>query len=213
LNMIAAAATGVRRLQLLAGGMLPADRLLDRAADLGGIVMGDLPPSTVEEVDEGVIEALVRLAERLIERGAQVEDEMGTRMLTPGDIGIVATHVSQVSALRARLPRALSSVRVDTANRWQGLEAEVTLVYHPLSGRNDVGAFHLDAGRLCVALTRHRIATLIVGRGGIQALLDRHVPLGDRVPGIDDDPEYEGWRAHHELLRRLRADGRTLLLP
>jgi hypothetical protein len=41
------------------------------------------------------------------------------------------------------------------------------LVYHPLSGRVDASAFHLDAGRLCVALSRHRVVCFVFARAGI----------------------------------------------
>ncbi|WP_432644254.1 hypothetical protein [Nocardia cyriacigeorgica] len=47
-------------------------------------------------------------------------------------------------------------VAVNTANRLQGPEFEVVIVVHPLSGRRDATAFHLEAGRLCVLTSRHR---------------------------------------------------------
>ncbi len=49
-------------------------------------------------------------------------------------------------------------IRVDTANRLQGAGFDVTIVLHPLSGRRDATAFHLEAGRLCVLASRHRHA-------------------------------------------------------
>jgi len=36
-------------------------------------------------------------------------------------------------------------------------------VQHPLSGRADATDFHLDAGRLCVLLSGHRVACWILG--------------------------------------------------
>ena len=53
---------------------------------------------------------------------------------------------------------------VDTANRLQGREFDVVLALHPLSGRTDASAFHLDAGRLCVLASRHRQCCVFVGR-------------------------------------------------
>ncbi|MGW0694589.1 hypothetical protein [Streptomyces sp. NPDC002738] len=47
---------------------------------------------------------------------------------------------------------------MDTANHFQGREFDVTLVWHPLSGRQDVSAFRLETGQLCVLLSRHRFA-------------------------------------------------------
>ncbi len=84
------------------------------------------------------------------------------------------------------------------------------LVHHPLSGRADAGAFHLDAGRLCVMLSRHRIACFVVGRAGMEAMLLRHAPAGDRIPGLAEDPEFEGWRAHLSLLAQLREERRLV---
>ena len=50
-------------------------------------------------------------------------------------------------AVKAVLPGSVSSdVLVETANRYQGLERDLTLVWHPLRGRIRTGAFHFDAG-------------------------------------------------------------------
>src|ERR1700730_9622283 len=62
-----------------------------------------------------------------------------------------------------------------TANRLQGREFDVTIVLHPLSGRRDATAFHLEAGRLCVLASRHRHACIVVSRAGIADLLDAHL--------------------------------------
>ena len=78
------------------------------------------------------------------------------------------------------------------------------------SGRADASAFHLEAGRLCVMLSRHRVACFVLARTGIWDLLLRYAPTGDRVLGIDGDPEFEGWRAHVGLLDALRRRGRVV---
>jgi hypothetical protein len=101
---------------------------------------------------------------------------------------------------------------VETSDRFQGLERSVMLVYHPLAGRTDADAFHLDAGRLCVMLSRHRVACVIFARAGIEDLLLRYGPSGDRVLGSDSDAEFEGWRAHLEVQRRLRGLGRMVTI-
>jgi deoxyribose-phosphate aldolase len=91
---------------------------------------------------------------------------------------------------------------VDTANRLQGREYDVTVVLHPLSGRPDATAFHLETGRLCVLASRHRHACIVVARAGIAALLDEHpstepVRLGVTVAFPD------GWEANHAVLAHL----------
>jgi hypothetical protein len=101
----------------------------------------------------------------------------------------------------ARDPR-LTGVTVDTANRLQGREFDVTLVWHPLSGRVDASAFHLEAGRLCVLLSRHRHACLVFARAGIPELLDRH-PSTQPVY-LDVPPKFpDGWRAHQIVMAHL----------
>jgi hypothetical protein len=53
-------------------------------------------------------------------------------------------------------------------------------------------------------LSRHRVACFVVSRGGTEQLLLRYSPSGDRVLGVEQDAEYEGWRAHVTFLRDLR---------
>jgi hypothetical protein len=81
-------------------------------------------------------------------------------------------------------------------------------VHHPLSGRADATAFHLDAGRLCVMLSRHRIGCWVFGRQGIGEQLMRFAPAGNRALGIDEDPEYRGWQAHLTLMAALARSNR-----
>jgi hypothetical protein len=83
---------------------------------------------------------------------------------------------------------------VDTANRLQGREYDVTVVLHPLSGRRDATAFHLKAGRLCVLTSRHRQACVIVGRAGIHELLDAH-PSTEPVHIHEPVKFPDGWAA------------------
>ena len=94
----------------------------------------------------------------------------------------------------------------DTANRLQGREYDVTVVLHPLSGRRDATAFHLETGRLCVLLSRHRHACIVVARAGIPELLDAHPhtdPVYLNVPVRFPD----GWEAHQTILAHLAGDG------
>lgn len=76
------------------------------------------------------------------------------RVLDAGDIAIGIAHRDQADLVRAALARTgrpyIAQIAVDTANRLQGREFEVVIVAHPLSGRRDATAFHLEARRLCV---------------------------------------------------------------
>jgi hypothetical protein len=93
-------------------------------------------------------------------------------------------------------------VAVDTANRLQGREFEIVVVVHPLSGRRDATAFHLEAGRLCVLTSRHRQACIVVAREGIRDLLDSHPstdPVHLSVPAKFPD----GWEANQVMMTKL----------
>jgi hypothetical protein len=79
--------------------------------------------------------------------------------------------------LRAALAeRELGRVVVETANQLQGLEFEVVFVWHPLARLPEAEGVHLDPGPLCVLLTRHRQACVVVGRAGDHGLLEDRVP-------------------------------------
>ncbi len=181
-------------------GIMPFDAALDGVAGGASIVMVELPPQITGEVDSELAQELVASILRLLRRRAWMSDDGQVSDVTPGDIGVVCAHVSQVNAVRERLGPGLSDVFIETANRFQGIERPFMFVHHPLSGRADATAFHLDAGRLCVMLSRHRIGCWIFSRQGIIEQLTRFAPAGDRALGIDDDPEYRGWRAHLTLL-------------
>jgi superfamily I DNA and/or RNA helicase len=132
--------------------------------------------------------------------------------LTADRIAVGTAHRDQAAAVRAALAElGVTDVTVDTANRLQGREFDVTVVLHPLSGRPDATAFHLETGRLCVLASRHRHACIVVSRAGVPDLLDAHpstepVQLGVTVKFPD------GWDAmmttwDHLAAHRVR-DGR-----
>ncbi|CAL9292578.1 AAA family ATPase [Streptomyces sp. SudanB52_2052] len=176
----------------------PQDTVLARAAESGWGLL-ELPARHTLDDDPEVAEALAATAARLLERGALVNGEP----LTESRIAIGAARTVQADAVRSRLTaRGLRSITVDTANRLQGREFDVTLVWHPLSGRQDASAFHLETGRLCVLLSRHRFACVVVARAGITDLLDRH-PRSSPVY-LDVPPKFpDGWRAHQVVMEQL----------
>ena len=189
-------------------GIMPFDAALDGVAGGASIVMVELPPQITGEADSELAKEMVSSIHRLHRRRAWMSDDGRVRDVTAADIGVVCAHVSQVNAVRERLGPGLSEVFVETANRFQGIERPFMFVHHPLSGRADATAFHVDAGRLCVMLSRHRIGCWIFGRQGITEQLSRFAPAGDRALGMDEDLEYWGWRAHLTLLLALSQAGR-----
>ncbi|MCW3845210.1 helicase, partial [Micromonospora yasonensis] len=87
-----------------------------------------------------------------------------------------------------------------------GREYDVTIVLHPLSGRRDATAFHLESGRLCVLASRHRHACIVVARAGIPELLDAH-PSTERVH-LDVPVKFpDGWEANQTVLAHLAGHG------
>jgi superfamily I DNA and/or RNA helicase len=122
--------------------------------------------------------------------------------VTPDRIAIGTAHRDQAAAIRQALGDLAQQVTVDTANRLQGREYDVTIVLHPLSGRRDATAFHLESGRLCVLASRHRHACIVVARAGIQEILDAHPstePVHLNVPVKFPD----GWEANQAILTHL----------
>jgi hypothetical protein len=197
-----------RPLRFATPGIAPMDAPLDAVAAGKTLVMVELPKLLAGDVDHDLADEIVWTINRVLIRGAMFEDEGGVKAVTPGMIGVACARVAQVNALRERLGQRLSGVFVETANRFRGLERPLMFAQHPLSGRADATEFHLDSGRLCVLLTRHRVACWVFGREGISRQLRRYAPVGDRSLGISDDPEFEGWRANTELMRTLAHRGR-----
>jgi hypothetical protein len=75
---------------------------------------------------------------------------------------------------------------------------------HPLAGLPEADAFHLAPGRLCVLLTRHRQACVVVGRAGDKGLLEDQVPPPTAAYlGSDPDPVLDGWEIHRAVFTTL----------
>jgi hypothetical protein len=201
---------GARRLLLGAaadGG--PVDAVIDEAAESGWGLL-ELPARHTVRTDPEAVQAVATTVSRLLDRGPTAVSERGTVAVTADRIAVGTAHRDQAAAIRAALtalgvpvdPTVGRAVTVDTANRLQGREYDVTVVLHPLSGRPDATAFHLETGRLCVLASRHRHACIVVARAGIAKLLDEHpstepVQLGVSVKFPD------GWEANHTVLAQL----------
>ncbi|MDQ8707379.1 AAA family ATPase [Streptomyces sp. LHD-70] len=180
------------------------DRLLDEAAASGWGLL-ELPARRTPRTDPEAVRAVAAVVRRLLDRGGATVSERSPdpAPLTADRIAVGTAHRDQAAAVRAALAElAVTGVTVDTANRLQGREYDVTVVLHPLSGRPDATAFHLETGRLCVLASRHRQACIVVCRAGVAELLDEHpstepVQLGVTVKFPD------GWEANHAVLSHL----------
>jgi hypothetical protein len=178
------------------------DRVLDEAAASGWGLL-ELPARHTPRTDPEAVRAVALVVRRLLDRGGVAVSERGTSPLTADRVAVGTAHRDQAAAVRAALAEVgVSGVAVDTANRLQGREFDVTVVLHPLSGRPDATAFHLETGRLCVLASRHRHACIVVCRAGVAELLDEHpstepVQLGVTVKFPD------GWEANHAVLAHL----------
>ncbi|MEE6311334.1 AAA domain-containing protein [Plantactinospora veratri] len=179
------------------------DEALEMAASTGWALY-ELPARHTLRTDSEAAAACARLALRVLERGAVAVSERSPEgaAVTADRIAVGAAHRDQVAAIRARLGAAGAGITVDTANRLQGREYDVVIVLHPLSGRRDATAFHLEAGRLCVLVSRHRHACVVVARAGISELLDAHPstePVHLNVPVKFPD----GWEANQAIAAHL----------
>ncbi|MGI5468902.1 AAA domain-containing protein [Streptomyces sp. CA-132043] len=180
------------------------DRVVDEAAETGWGLL-ELPARRTPRTDPEAVHAVALVVRRLLDRGGATVSERGPdpAPLTADRLAVGTAHRDQASAVRAALAGlGVTGVTVDTANRLQGREFDVTVVLHPLSGRPDATAFHLETGRLCVLASRHRHACIVVCREGVAQLLDEHpstepVQLGVTVKFPD------GWEANHAVLAHL----------
>jgi hypothetical protein len=199
-------APGQRRLEFATRGLAAwsADEPIQTAA-ASGWALYELPARHTVRTDGEAVLACAALAERILQRGPISFSERAPagEMVPAGRIAIGTAHRDQAQAIRSQLgPLSAAGVTVDTANRLQGREFDVTIVLHPLSGRVDATAFHLEAGRLCVLTSRHRHACIVVARAGIPELLDAHPhndPVYLNVPAKFPD----GWEANQAVMARL----------
>jgi hypothetical protein len=187
-------------------GSAAVDDVIDHAGQTGWGFY-ELPSRNTIRTDTDAVTATAAIATRLLQRGTETvcEESPGGRRLTPDRIAVGAAHRDQVAAIAAALRAAggpAAQCRVDTANRLQGAEFDMTIVLHPLSGRRDATEFHLESGRLCVLTSRHRHACIVVGRAGIPELLDAHPSVEPvHLKSLLKFPD--GWEANQAMLDHL----------
>ncbi|NKS56350.1 AAA family ATPase [Rhodococcus hoagii] len=178
------------------------------------IVMAELPHAVTGPNDDDVADLLSELAAAAT--AAAVISARGDEPLAASDIAVACAHVSQVGQVQAALTRrdpSLNQVVVDTSERLQGREAELVLVWHPVSGRAEATDFAKDAGRLCVMLSRHRAGCVVVGRAGITQAVALSGAGRERVLGVAHDAALAGWRANLDIMQLLADEDRILRLP
>src|SRR5262245_22783694 len=100
-------------------GTMALDRHLDAALSVGSLSMLALPPKVVPRFDREVIDTVIAVVNRILVRQLQYRDDQENGSLTEKDIGVVAFHRDEVTAIRQGVP---ADVYVETANRFQGLE-------------------------------------------------------------------------------------------
>ena len=133
----------------------------------------------------------------------EIETADGVRRVEGKDIGIVCSYVRQVPQVQAVLGPELGDVFVETANRWQGLERDVIIVIHPLSGQAEPSNFDMEAGRLCVMTSRHQAMCVLIGRPGLVEAASSSKGAAERHFGDTYDPARIGWAAHSRLLHEV----------
>jgi hypothetical protein len=174
----------------------------DGAIDL--LTTGSVSLLTVPTPDSGppleedleVAEQAAEVVRRLLARKASVLFEGKVTRLRPEDIGVSASHRVMNSRMTDALGALAGEVRVDTPERWQGLERKVMVVVHPLSSVLDPSTFDLATGRLCVMASRHQVGLVLVSRDHLGDTLAEFLPIADQAVGLPD----ESGRGHAQNL-------------
>ena len=96
------------------------------------------PARHTPRTDPEAVRAVALVVRRLLDRGGAATQRARPRArspLTADRIAVGTAHRDQAAAVRAALAElGVTGVTVDTANRLQGREFDVTVVLHPLSG-------------------------------------------------------------------------------
>ena len=144
------------------------DRAVETAA-ASGWALYELPARHTVRTDAEAVGACAALAARTVQRGAISYSERAVaRLVGSAEHLHVRLLACTPSPPRGRFARRSWHRSVSRRpGRLQGREFDIVIVRHPLSGRRDATAFHLEAGRLCVrAMCSRRWSTgSIAARG------------------------------------------------
>jgi hypothetical protein len=170
----------------------------------------DGPPSVV---DMELARAIHRIVKGLLSGGVQAVVKAGSeaRPITQDDIGACAAHRSMNGAIRKTFGPDFKHVKIDTAERWQGLEKPIMIAVHPLSGVTEPSEFDLSTGRLCVMASRQQVAMIFVSRDHIGQTIENALPGAVQPPGAQDVVG-RGRRAHLDFWLLLKQRKRVISL-
>lgn len=206
----AAVTEGTRRMRLgtarsVSSRVAALDAVLDTAVRAGWALC-ELPSAATRAADHRIAEVIIGLLGRLTDRGCTVrcERHLEDVALDARRIAVVVAHTDQKLLLRTMCEAAgLVGVIVNTANQLQGLEFDLTIVWHPLAGLSRPDEFHLEAGRLCVMCTRHRHACIVVARRSDREMLEGVAPAMPTYPGVHQLDAPFGWDVHQRVFSAL----------
>lgn len=169
----------------------------------------DGPPPL--EGDRLIAELTAKTIAALLEMKPVAHVSQGESLeLLPQHIGIAATRRVLVQDLIQSLPSNLrEQIRVDTPERWQGLQRPVMFAVHPLSSVIRPSSFDLETGRLCVMASRHKTQLFVVSRGHIDEMLAEYDPPGDQALGGMDNSG-RGHSSHEQFISELKKKGMWL---
>jgi hypothetical protein len=205
MSFSATAPEETRRVSFSAAGMGdPIDRVLDKVAAGASMVMLMLPAVSRElQIDTELSETAVEIARRISARGGRWAHE--DRALGQADMMYVDTHVaSQTTTHLAFISADIHLGKVGTPEVIQGLESPIVIARHPLSGVGRVTPFDLAPGRLCVMLSRHQLACILLCRADLPGLLTSYEhDCGVRLIGREDEV-WRGFEAARSIYDRFR---------
>lgn len=210
LDFVSTSKSEDRRLEVEIPGNHLWDSTIGRLAEGQTMLMAELPERLTGEFDLELSGQIAEFVSRLLSLQGKIIDDSSEIELTADHVGVVCAHRSQVYAVQEALGPEFGDVYVETAERYQGLERRIMVVHHPLSGRVSASDFQLDVGRLCVMLSRHRVACLIVCRGGLRERLSNTPLPVDRILGVEENQAWEGQQAQRVLLDKLDSAGRIV---
>lgn len=201
-----------RRLRFGTPGISAIDQALEAIAQGASLVAVTVPGGAPAhlEVDPEVAEAIAAIADRFLVRQAEW---VGQRFLSEAEIGCIDPHVVAGGAIRNRLRQyGRNNIRVDTVERWQGLQLPISIARHPLSQAGRPTGFDLEAGRWCVSLSRHQIGCIIVARESVNQVIREYVHSCDTVAAGAKDATWLGYLAHRNIWNALTSQGRIFNL-
>ncbi|GIK78441.1 MAG: helicase [Actinomycetes bacterium] len=189
---------------------LPASHRLQELADGRplAVTLPTPPAGPPLEVDQELAAAAAELVVDLLASDATVRSVGEPRELVATDLGITSSHRMMNAAIESVLGGRARGVRVDTPERWQGVERPVMLAVHPMSGVTAPTAFDLDTGRLCVMASRHQAAHILITRDHVPETLANLVPSAEQAPG-KPDAVGRGHDAHMRYWAMLEKEGRV----